>query len=151
MALALAEAERAAREGDVPVGCVIAAPDGKILARACNERELRGDPTAHAEILALQEAAEVVGHWRLLDTSVYVTLEPCAMCAGALVNARVGRVIWGADDPKWGGMRSQYAIGCDGKLNHRISIVSGVLADRCVDALRRFFAARRRSVRDPFV
>jgi tRNA(adenine34) deaminase len=143
MAMALAEARKAACAGDVPVGCIIVDPSGRVLARARNEREATGDPTAHAEIVALRKAAEVVGHWRLLDTTMYVTLEPCAMCAGALVNARVARVVWGADDPKWGAMRSRYAIGHDGKLNHEVAITAGVLADRCVDLLREFFAARR--------
>jgi len=144
MALALAQAGEAARAGDVPVGCIIVGPSGDVLASGRNEREVAGDPTAHAEIVALRKAALAIGHWRLLDTTVYVTLEPCAMCAGALVNARVGRVVWGADDPKWGGMRSQYSIGSDDKLNHSIAVTPGVLADRSVDLLRRFFAQRRR-------
>lgn len=143
MALALAEAARAVRHGDVPVGCVIAGPDGRVLAAAHNERELTGDPTAHAEILALRAAARVVGHWRLLGAVVYVTLEPCAMCAGAMINARVRRVVWGADDPKWGGIRSQYEIGVDGRLNHRVAVTAGVLADRSVELLRRFFSEKR--------
>lgn len=143
MAMALAEASGAARAGDVPVGCVIADRAGQVLARTRNEREASGDPTAHAEVIALRRAAEVVGHWRLLDTTVYVTLEPCAMCAGALVNARVARVVWAADDPKWGGMRSQYTIGRDGKLNHQVAVTAGVLADRSVQLLHEFFAARR--------
>ncbi len=143
MVLALAEAERAGRAGDVPVGCAVAASDGRVLALGRNEREVRGDPTAHAEIVALRRAAAAIGSWRLLEATVYVTLEPCAMCAGALVNARVGRVVWGADDPKWGAMVSRYAIGLDGKLNHTLTMTRGVLADRCVEVLRRFFAARR--------
>lgn len=143
MSLALAEAEAAARVGDVPVGCVIMGPTGEVLALGRNEREASGDPTAHAEVVALRKAASVIGHWRLLDATVFVTLEPCTMCAGALVNARVGRVVWGADDPKWGGMRSQYTIGVDGKLNHSLSVTPGVLAERSVALLRKFFAARR--------
>jgi tRNA(adenine34) deaminase len=106
MALALAEAACASEHGDVPVGCVIVDAAGKVLAVAHNERERTGDPTAHAEIVALRRAAAVIGHWRLIGATAYVTLEPCAMCAGALVNARVERVVWAADDPKAGGMRS---------------------------------------------
>lgn len=143
MALALGEASRAVAHGDVPVGCVLAGADGRVLAMAHNERELTGDPTAHAELIALRRAAAAVGHWRLLDTTLYVTLEPCPMCAGAMVNARVGRVIWGADDPKAGGMISKYTIGRDGELNHTISCVSGLLADPAAALLKRFFLARR--------
>ncbi len=147
MALALAQADLAALHGDVPVGCVIIDSDGRILASGHNERELSGDPTAHAEIIALRRAAEARGYWRLNDTTVYVTLEPCAMCAGALVNARVGRVVWGADDPKWGGMASKYHIGTDGLLNHSLSCDSGLLAEESIVRLRRFFVARRRTKR----
>jgi tRNA(adenine34) deaminase len=143
MALALAEAERAIRHGDVPVGCVVVDASGRVLAVGHNERERTGDPTAHAEIVALRRAAAAIGHWRLLGSTVYVTLEPCPMCAGALVNARVGRVVWAADDPKGGGMRSKYTIGVDGALNHCITVVSGLLAERSADLLKRFFAKRR--------
>jgi tRNA(adenine34) deaminase len=143
MALALAEAARALAHDDVPVGCAVVAADGRVLAIGRNERERRGDPTAHAEILALRAAALVVGHWRLVGATVYVTLEPCPMCAGALVNARVARVVWGADDPKAGGMRSKYSIGADGRLNHTVDCAAGVLADQSVALLRLFFAAKR--------
>ena len=148
MALALAEAERAMDHDDVPIGCVIADSRGVVLAVAHNERELTGDPTAHAEIIALRRASRELGHWRLLDTTVYVTLEPCPMCAGAMVNARVGKVVWAADDPKGGGMRSKYTIGLDGLLNHSVEIFSGVLTDRSVLLLRRFFEGRRERTRD---
>lgn len=143
MALALAEAERAERHGDVPIGCVVVDSSGKVLAVGHNERERTGDPTAHAEIVTLRRAAAVVGHWRLLGATLYVTLEPCPMCAGALVNARVERVVWAADDPKAGGMRSKYTIGADGALNHAVTCVSGVLAERSAALLRRFFSVRR--------
>jgi tRNA(adenine34) deaminase len=143
MALALAEAARALRHGDVPVGCVVVGPDGRVLGCGHNERELTGDPTAHAEILALRAAARAIGHWRLIGATAYVSLEPCPMCAGAFVNARVARVVWAADDPKAGAMRSKYAIGTDGRLNHTVACVSGVLADRSVALLRGFFAGKR--------
>ena len=144
MALALAEASRAVEHGDVPVGCAILSQSGTVLALGHNERERAGDPTAHAEIVALRKASAVLGHWRLLGATVYVTLEPCAMCAGALVNARVERVVWGADDEKAGGMRSKYTIGTDGRLNHTIRCDSGVLAKESAALLRGFFRARRR-------
>jgi tRNA(adenine34) deaminase len=147
MALALAEARAAERHDDVPVGCVIIDAAGRVVARGHNERELTGDPTAHAELLAIRRAAKVIGVWRLLDTTMYVSLEPCVMCAGALVNARVGRVVWGADDPKWGGMTSRYEVGVDGKLNHVVATKAGVLAEESVALLRRFFAAKRRNYR----
>lgn len=147
MALALAEARAAALHDDVPVGAVIVNDVGRVIARAHNERELSGDPTAHAEIIALRRAAQEIGFWRLIGTTLYVTLEPCAMCAGALVNARVDRVVWGADDPKWGGMASKYRIGGDGKLNHTVEMQAGVLAEPSVRLLREFFAAKRRNRR----
>jgi len=145
MATALAQARRAAAQGDVPVGCVIVGADGTLLAEACNEREHAADPTAHAEIVALRRAARRQGHWRMVDATLYVTLEPCAMCAGALVNARVARVVWGADDPKWGGVVSQYAIGVDGKLNHTFGYTAGLMAQESVALLQGFFAIRRRA------
>lgn len=144
MERALAEAARAASVGEVPVGCVVVDADGRVLGTGHNERESRGDPTAHAEILALRRAAAVVGHWRLVGATAYVTLEPCPMCAGAMVNARVARVVWGADDPKAGAMRTLYAIGLDGRLNHAVAVRGGVLAERSAALLREFFAARRR-------
>jgi tRNA(adenine34) deaminase len=143
MALALAEAAAAERHGDVPVGAVVVDADGRVLATAHNEREAAADPTAHAEILALRRAAARGGRWHLGGATVFVTLEPCAMCAGALVNARVTRVVWAADDPKWGAMRSRYEIGADGRLNHRVVVEAGLLAGASVSLLRRFFAHRR--------
>jgi tRNA(adenine34) deaminase len=143
MRLALAEADAAGRHGDVPIGAV-AVRDGRVVAARHNERELTGDPTAHAEVLALRDAAAVVGHWRLLDCTLYVTLEPCVMCAGALVNARIGRVVYGATDPKAGAVESLYHVCADDRLNHRPPVTAGVLADECGAVLKAFFAARRR-------
>ncbi len=142
MELALAEAERALAHDDVPIGAVVVR-DGQVVASRHNERELTGDPTAHAEILALRDAAATVGHWRLDDCTLVVTLEPCFMCAGALVNARVGRVVYGATDPKAGAVGSLYDVPGDQRLNHRPPVTRGVLAERGGDLLRAFFAARR--------
>jgi len=140
---ALSEADRATVHGDVPVGCVIVSADGIELARDHNRREERGDPTAHAELLALRAAAAGTGHWRLEGCSVFVTLEPCPMCAGALVNARVRRVIFGASDPKAGALQSLFEIGRDLRLNHRFEVVSGVLASDGAARLKAFFAKLR--------
>ncbi len=144
MRLALAEAEAAAEHGDVPIGAVIVR-GGEVIAAAGNERELRADPTAHAEILALRAAAAALGGWRLPDSTLYVTLEPCAMCAGAIVLARVPRVVYGADDPKAGAAGSVLDILADARLNHRPEVAAGVLADQSSALLREFFAARRRT------
>ena len=143
MRLALREAERALEHDDVPVGCVVAR-EQEVLAAAPNERELRGDPTAHAEILALREASRVLGSWRLTDAVVYVTLEPCAMCAGAIVLARVPRVVFGALDPKAGAAGSVMNVLAEPKLNHRPEVAGGLLAADSSDLLRQFFAIRRR-------
>jgi tRNA(adenine34) deaminase len=142
MRLALREAERALDHEDVPVGCVIAR-DQELVAAAPNERELRGDPTAHAEILALREASHAVGSWRLTDAVVYVTLEPCAMCAGALVLARVPRVVYGAVDPKAGAAGSVLNVLAEPRLNHRPEVAGGLLGDESAALLREFFASRR--------
>jgi tRNA(adenine34) deaminase len=142
MRLALREAERALEHDDVPIGAVIVR-DGELIAGAHNERELRADPTAHAEILALREAARLGGSWRLLDTVVYVTLEPCAMCAGALVLARVGRVVYGATDPKAGACGSVLDVLGEPRLNHRPEVAAGLLAPECGELLSSFFASRR--------
>lgn len=127
---------------DVPIGCVIV-KDGAEIAAAGNERELREDPTAHAEILALQQAAATTGHWRLEGCTLYVTLEPCAMCAGAIVLARVPRVVVGAPDPKAGFAGSLGNLVQDDRLNHRVELTSGVLAEECGEVLRSFFRERR--------
>jgi tRNA(adenine34) deaminase len=142
MRLALREAERAPAHDDVPVGCVLAA-GGELLAAAPNERELRGDPTAHAEVLALREAAVRSGGWRLDGAVLYVTLEPCAMCAGAIVLARVPRVVYGATDPKAGAAGSVLDVLAEPRLNHRPEVAGGLLAEESATMLRSFFAARR--------
>jgi tRNA(adenine34) deaminase len=142
MRLALEEARAAAADGDVPVGALVVRGD-QIIGRGRNRREVDADPTAHAEIVALREAARADGVWRVLDCTMYVTLEPCAMCAGALVNARVPRLVYACDDPKAGAVRSLYTIGADGKLNHTFEVVPGVLAEECAGELRAFFASRR--------
>ncbi len=143
MRLALAEAAAAAEHGDVPIGAVVVR-DGKVIAAAGNERELRADPTAHAEILVLREAARSLGGWRVPDTTLYVTLEPCAMCAGAIVLARVPRVVFAADDPKAGAAGSVLDILADARLNHRPEVTGGVLEAEAAALLRDFFAARRK-------
>jgi tRNA(adenine34) deaminase len=143
MRLALREAELARAHEDVPIGAVIE-HGGELLAAAHNERELRGDPTAHAEILALREAARALGSWRVQDATLYVTLEPCAMCAGAIVLARVPRVVFGATDPKAGACGSVLDVLGEERLNHRPEVSAGVLAPACGQLLSDFFAARRR-------
>jgi tRNA(adenine34) deaminase len=144
MRLALEEARRSEEWGDVPIGAVVARGED-VLARAGNERERRGDPTAHAEILALREAAERVGSWRLEGCSLLVTLEPCAMCAGATVLARIDRLVFGAPDPKAGFAGSLGDLVRDPRLNHRVEVSEGVLAEEAGSLLRRFFASRRPS------
>ncbi len=148
MRQALAEAERATEHGDVPVGALVAL-DGTVLAARHNERERLGDPTAHAEILALRDAAAVVGQWRLEGASLVVTLEPCPMCAGAAVAARIGRVVFGADDPKAGACGSLYNLCADPRLNHELDVVPGVLAAEAGAMLVRFFAAHRSDPKFP--
>jgi len=143
MRLALREAERALEHDDVPIGCVIV-KDGEVIAAARNERELRADPTAHAEILALREAAAHVAGWRLLDTVLYVTLEPCAMCAGAIVLARVPRVVYAAPDPKAGAAGSVLDVLGEPALNHRPDVAGGLLAEEGAELLRQFFGLRRK-------
>jgi len=142
MAVALEEARRAVEHGDVPVGAVVLR-DGQVVARRHNERELRKDPTAHAEILALRDAAEASGGWRLGDITLVVTLEPCPMCAGALVAARVGRLVFGAADPRAGACGSLYNLCADPRLNHELPVTPGVLPDQSAALLESFFAARR--------
>jgi tRNA(adenine34) deaminase len=142
MRLALREAQRALAHDDVPIGAVLVRA-GEVLAVAHNERELRSDPTAHAEILVLREASRALGSWRLLDCVLYVTLEPCAMCAGAIVLARVPRVVFGATDPKAGAAGSVLDVLAEPRLNHRPEVLSGVLAPDCGQLLSEFFAARR--------
>jgi tRNA(adenine34) deaminase len=142
MSLALEEAHRAGTWGDVPIGAVVARGED-VLARGANQRELLGDPTAHAEILALRTAARAARVWRLTGTTLYVTLEPCAMCAGAAVLARVDRLVYGAPDPKAGFAGSLGDLVRDPRLNHRVEVTLGVLAEECSALLREFFARRR--------
>jgi tRNA(adenine34) deaminase len=144
MRLALAEAARAEAHGDVPVGAVVVDAAGAVLGAGHNEREHAQDPTAHAEILALRRAAATVGSWRVLDATLVVTLEPCAMCAGAIVLSRVPRVVYGATDPKAGAAGSVLDVLAQPQLNHRPQVVAGVLEDECAELLRAFFRARRR-------
>jgi len=143
MKLALEEADDAAASGEVPVGCVVVDAQGAELARGRNRRESHCDPTAHAEVVALRAAAHRVGGWRLEGVTVYVTLEPCAMCAGALVLARAARVVYGCADPKAGAVTTMFGIGRDLRLNHRFAVVEGVLRDECATRLREFFGALR--------
>jgi tRNA(adenine34) deaminase len=143
MRLALREAEHALKHEDVPIGAV-AVHAGEVVGAGHNERELRQDPTAHAELLALREAARAVGSWRVLDTVLYVTLEPCAMCAGAIVLARVPRVVYGARDPKAGAAGSVLDVLGERRLNHRPEVAGGLLAEECGVLLSEFFASRRR-------
>ena len=142
MRLALREADRALEHEDVPIGAVVVR-DGEVIAAAHNERELRQDPTAHAELIALRDAASASGTWRVLDAVLYVTLEPCAMCAGAIVLARVPRVVFGASDPKAGACGSVLDVLGEPRLNHRPDVAGGLLADECGALLSAFFASRR--------
>jgi tRNA(adenine34) deaminase len=142
MRLALGEADRATTHDDAPIGAVVARA-GEVLAAAGNERELRGDPTAHAEVLALRAAAERLGGWRIVDATIYVTLEPCAMCAGAIVLARVPRVVYAAADPKAGAAGSVLDVLGEPRLNHRPRVESGLMAAESAALLETFFAARR--------
>ena len=143
MDLALREAARAPLHGDVPVGAVIVRSDGKVVASDHNRREERQDPTAHAEVLVLSEAARKAGSWRLLGHTLYVTLEPCSMCAGAAISGRIARIVYGAADPKAGAALSLYNIPGDRRLNHQCEIVAGVGAAESAELLRSFFSAKR--------
>lgn len=143
MAVALEEARAAVVHGDVPVGAVVLGADGTLLARRHNERERQGDPTAHAEILALRDAVAGAAGWRLSGASLVVTLEPCPMCAGALVAARLGRLVFGAPDPKAGAAGSLYNLCADPRLNHEVDVIRGIGGDEAGALLSEFFAARR--------
>ena len=150
MLRALDLAREAALHGEVPVGAVVwETATGRVLGEGRNRREEDRDPSAHAEHIAILEASRAVGDWRLNHCSLAVTLEPCPMCAGLIVNARVGRVVYGADDPKAGACRSLYELTTDARLNHRVDLVPGVLADEAGDLLRAFFRARRGKASDP--
>jgi tRNA(adenine34) deaminase len=151
MRLAIAEAEKALGHDDVPVGAVILGPDGTVIGAGHNERELLQDPSAHAEMLAIRQAAEHIGHWRLLDTTLYVTLEPCAMCAGAIVLARIPHVVYGTTDPKAGAAGSVLDVLQEPRLNHRPQVTQDVLQPECAALLKDFFASKRRRSLPSFV
>jgi len=144
MALALAEAEAARREAEVPVGAVVVC-DGFVIGRGHNRRESHADPTSHAEITAIRQAARERTSWRLDDCTLYVTLEPCVMCAGAIVQARVRRLVFGCRDPKGGAVKSLYQVCDDPRLNHQVAVTEGVLAEECGSLLKDFFIALRRA------
>lgn len=145
MRVALAEADRAPEHGDVPVGAVVVRDDGTVLSSAHNRREVDADPSAHAELLAMRTATAKRGHWRLDDCTLYVTLEPCCMCAGALVNARIGRLVYGAFDAKAGAITSLYQLNQDSRLNHRFEALGGVLEKDCAERLSAFFLVLRKA------
>jgi len=141
---AIAQAELALAKDEVPIGAVVVHdPSGRVVGRGHNVRETEQDPTGHAELVAMRDAARELGHWRLIDCTLYVTLEPCPMCAGGIVNARIPRLVYGCDDPKAGAVRTLYQLCEDGRLNHRVDVTSGVLADECAELLRSFFRAQR--------
>ena len=143
MRMALRQAEQAEAQGEVPIGAVIVLNETQVIGQACNSTELLKDPTAHAEILAITQAASAIGDWRLAHTTLYVTKEPCPMCAGAIVSARIPRVVWGMTDPQRGGAVSRFRILQDEQLNHRAVCVAGVLEEECRALVQRFFKARR--------
>jgi tRNA(adenine34) deaminase len=143
MRQALLEAQQAARQDEVPVGAVLVAQDGTVLAKAHNRTIALCDPTAHAEILALRAASRALGNYRLPNTTLYVTIEPCIMCMGALVHARVARIVFGAKDPKWGGAGSRYNLAADTGLNHAIEVQGGLLENECRELIQDFFRAKR--------
>ena len=143
MRMALDEARLAAEEGEVPIGAVVVC-DGRVVSRAHNRRETDADPSAHAEFSAMVAAARELGRWRLTGCTVYVTLEPCLMCAGLMVNARVDRCVYGASDPKGGALGTLFDVSCDPRLNHAFAVSAGVLGDEAADLLREFFRSRRR-------
>lgn len=142
MRLALKKAGLAFSQGEVPVGTVLVM-DGSVIVQAHNQRERLNDPSAHAEVVALREGAGVIGSWRLSDATLYVTKEPCIMCAGAMVNARLGRLVYGCDDTKAGAVKSLYQILSDKRLNHQVEVVSGILEEECAEILKMFFKDRR--------
>ena len=149
MALALAEAEAARREAEVPVGAVVVCGAGDVIGRGHNRREALQDPTCHAEMVAIRQAAQARASWRLDDCTLYVTLEPCVMCAGAIVQTRIRRLVFGCPDPKGGAVRSLYQVCDDPRLNHRVAVTEGVQAERCGVLLKDFFAdLRERATRE---
>jgi tRNA(adenine34) deaminase len=147
MSVALNEAARARDIDEVPIGACVVNESGELIAVAFNRTITNNDPTAHAEILALRSAAHAIGNYRLTGVTVYSTIEPCAMCAGALVNARVGRLVYGADDERFGAVKTHFGIGVTDVLNHRIEVEGGVMADECRQMMRKFFRAKRAETR----
>ena len=143
MGLALEEARKAGERGEVPVGAVIIDEQQNILAVGSNNSIGESDPAGHAEMVAIRTAGKNIGNYRLLNTTIYVTIEPCVMCAGAMIHARVGRLVYGAPDPKTGGVVSCYQVGGDGKLNHQLKVEGGVLAEKCAELLTSFFRKKR--------
>ena len=142
MRLALEEAGEAYADGEVPVGAVLARDD-QVIARTRNRKESANDPTAHAELMVIREGAEIIGDWRLSDTTLYVTKEPCVMCAGAMLNARLGRLVYGCRDERFGAVNSRYQLLHDPGLNHQVRVVSGVMEEQCTEILKKFFKSRR--------
>ena len=145
MDMALEEAKKAGQKDEVPIGAVLVSENGEVIAAGHNQTITRVDPTAHAEILTLREAARKVANYRLLNTTLYVTIEPCPMCMGALVHARVSRVVFGAKDPKWGAAGSLYDLAGDERLNHRMAVISGVRETECRSLIQEFFRAKRKA------
>jgi tRNA(adenine34) deaminase len=143
MKLAVAEAKKAGQKAEVPIGAVLVAENGEILAATHNQTISLTDPTAHAEILALREAAKKTQNYRLLNTTLYVTIEPCLMCMGAIVHARISKLVFGATDPKWGGAGSLYNLASDNRLNHQVEIIDGICADKCRALMQDFFRMKR--------
>jgi tRNA(adenine34) deaminase len=143
MGQALEEARQAGRQGEVPVGAVLVSAEGAVLAKAHNQTITLSDPTAHAEILALRTAAQALGNYRLPHTILYVTIEPCVMCMGTLLHARIARIVYGAKDPKWGAAGSLYDLSADSRLNHRIDVQGGILEKECRDLIQGFFQDKR--------
>jgi len=149
MEMALEQAEAAGAAGEVPIGAVLVGADGRIITTEGNQVITRSDPTAHAEMICLREAARQMGNYRLLNTTLYVTIEPCLMCMGALIHARVATIVFGAPDPKWGGAGSIYDFASDQRLNHHPATIHGICEDRCRRLLQDFFRARRKSIATP--
>ena len=145
MKIALLEAQKSLKWGDVPIGCVIVSEEGKIIARAHNQREKTGIPTAHAEILAINKAGKKLKRWNLTGCTLYVTLEPCVMCAGAMVNARISKVVFGAYDKRFGCCGTIYNLASDEKFNHRCEVVGGIMEEQCVSPIKEFFRQIRLS------
>ena len=143
MKIALSEAEKAVQKAEVPIGAVLVAQNGEILAASHNQTVSLHDPTAHAEILALRQAAQKTQNYRLLNTTLYVTIEPCVMCMGAIVHARISALVFGSKDPKWGGAGSLYNLAADKRLNHSVEIVEGVCEDECRSLMQEFFRSKR--------